>query len=187
MSRYAELTVAEIAALRAAGRRRLLAVPTPLVAFGLVNLGGVLATVLVGRYHLALYGLPAFAVAIMISARAFARRARSEGVQVAVRPWALTAAALCIAGVGASRAGDLLGVDPLSAIGPFLGEAIALALLARWADSDVLLATAILMALASVLIGSLASGDSAVAIQFAVYGTLLLAAAGYVTLQSRAQ
>ncbi len=171
----ASLTLAHVAAVRAAARRRQATTPFPLVAFGLVNLGGVPACALVGRYHLAPYAIPAFALAVWLSARAVRRRARTEGVQLSVRPWALTAAALCIGGAGTSHAGNLLDIDVLSAVGPFLAQAAGIWLLARWADSHALIATSIVMVLGSATIGSLASGDLAVALQFSLYGALLLA------------
>jgi hypothetical protein len=178
--RTVSLTVAEVDAIRSAGRRRLATTATPLVAFGMVNLGGVVACALVGRYHLAPYAVPAFGLAVWLSARALRHRALTVGVQISVRPWALTAAALCVGGVGASRAGDLLSVGVISAVGPFLAQATGLWLLARWADSDALVTTCTLMVLGSALIGSLTSGDQAVALQFGLYGSLLLAAARYV-------
>jgi hypothetical protein len=173
----ADTVVAEIRALKSSERRRLATLPTPLVAFALVDLGGVVAVILVGRFHLALYALPAFGLAVWVSARAFSRRALAERVQVSVRPWALTAAALCIGSVSASRAGVLLDVDAVSAVGPFLAQAVALWLLGRWADSDALLVSSALMVVASLLIGSQAAGDLAVALQFGVYGILMLATA----------
>jgi hypothetical protein len=172
----ADGTVAEIASIKAAERRRLATVPTPLVTFGLVNLGGVVATILIGRFHLALYGVPAFALAIWVSGRALARRAHTDGVQIAIRPWALTAAALCIGGIGTSRAGVLLDIDAVSTVGPFLAQAVGLCLLGRWAGSELLLAVSVVLVAGSALTSSLAAGDPAVAIQFAIYGVVLLAA-----------
>ena len=185
MSRYAaDVTVASVVAIRAAERRRSVTVPTPLVAFALVNLGGVVATILLGRFHLALYGIPAFTLAVWVSARVFARQARTEGVQVAIRPWALTAAALCLGAMGASRAGVLLDIAVISAVGPFLAQAAGLWLFGRWAGSDELRTAAGVMVVASLLIGSVATGDVAVALQFGVYGTVLLAAARLVTMRT---
>ena len=182
----ADVAVAEIAALKTSERRRLATLPAPLVAFALVDLGGVVAVILLGRFHLALYALPAFALAVWVSARAFSLRARTEGVQVSVRPWALTALALCLGSVSASRAGVLLDVDDISTVGPFLAQAVALWLLGRWADSDALLISSVVMVVASLLIGSQAAGDLAVALQFGVYGVLMLATAGYVTMRRSA-
>ena len=182
----ADIAVAEIEALRSSERRRLATLPTPLVAFALVDLGGVVAVLLVGRFHLALYALPAFALAVWVSARAFSRRARAEGVQVSVRPWGLTALALCVGAVSASRAGVLLDVDAVSTVGPFLAQAVTLWLLGRWADSDALLVSSVLMVVASLLVGSQAAGDVAVALQFGAYGVILLAMAGYVTMRESA-
>jgi hypothetical protein len=153
--------------------------PYPLLAFGLVDLGGVPATALIGRFHLALYAFPAFALAILLSLRAVRRRARDEGLQVAIRPWAVTAVALCIAGATTSRAGNLLGIGVISAVGPFLAQATGFWLLGRWAGSDALLAASTSMVIASALIGSLTSGDLAVALQFGLYGAILSTAARY--------
>jgi hypothetical protein len=187
MDRHAvDTTVAEITAVKAGERRRLATVPTPLLAFALVDLGGVVATVLVGRFHLALYALPAFALAVWLSGRAFARRARTEGVQIAIRPWALTTVGLCIAGVSASRGGVALDIDAVSTVGPFLAQAVGLWLLGRWADSDELLGTSAVMVMSSVLTGALASGDVAVDVQFGIYGVVLLAAARYVKMRAPA-
>lgn len=187
MDRHAAtVTVAEIAALQASERRRLVTVPTPLVAFALVDLGGVVATVLAGRFHLALYGLPAFALALWASSRSFARRARTEGVQVATRPWALTTMALVLASVGSSRAGVLLDSDAVSTVGPFLSQAVGLWLFGRWAGSDALLGAAVVMVAASIATGVFASGAAAVAIQFGICGAVLLATARYVTMRAAA-
>lgn len=177
MRHQAGFTLSEVAALQQAERHRQATVPTPLTAFACVNLGGIAATVLLGRYHLALYGLPAFATAVWVSARSFARSARESGLQLATRPWAVTAAALCIGGIATSRAGAALNIDAVSAIGPFLGQATGLWLLGRWASSEVLIGAATMMGIASLIIGVLAGGDFAVAVQFGLYGVLLLAAA----------
>jgi hypothetical protein len=177
--RAAGVTVAEIDAIRAAGRRRLATASAPLAAFGLVDLGAVPVCALVGRFHIAPYAVPAFVLALWWSARAVRRGACTAGVQVSMRPWAVTAAALCVAGIGASRTGYLLDIEILSAVGPFLAQATGLWLLGRWADSSALVAISILMVLGSALIGAAAAGDLAVTLQFGLYGALLLAAAGY--------
>jgi hypothetical protein len=187
MDRHAaNVTMAEIRALKAGERRRLVTIPAPLVAFALVDLGGVVATILIGRFHLALYGIPAFALALWWSARTFSRRARMEGVQVALRPWALTTAALVLASMGASRGGVALDSDAISTVGPFLAQAVGLWLLGRWAGSDALLCAAVVMVVASLVTGVFASGDAAVAIQFAIYGGVLLATARSVTMRATA-
>jgi hypothetical protein len=182
--RTAELMLAEVDALRHDGRRRVAALPYPLLAFGLVNLGGVVATALLGRFHLALYAFPAFAIAIAISIHLVRLRALRDGLQSSMRPWALTAIALCFAGATASRARNLLDIDVVSAVGPFLTQATGYWLLGRWARDDTLLAACTAMVVASAFVGATASGDLAVGLQFAVYGVLLLAAAQYAATRS---
>jgi hypothetical protein len=178
--RLVHQTVADLEELRASSRHRLATISTPLVAFGIVNLGGVVATLVVGQYHLALYGIPAFAGAVWFSSRAFAARARVEGIQIALRPVVLTAVVFCTTGVILSRAGYLLGMETLSSLGPFLGQAIGLWLLGRWASSDALLGASVIMVSGSAVIGAFTSGDAAVALQFGLYGIALLASAAYV-------
>jgi hypothetical protein len=180
-----DTTLAQIDAITKAGRRRVAATPTPLIAFGLVNLGGALACALMGRFHLALYGLPAFALAVWLSGRAFAQRARADGVQLSIRPWAITAAALCLGAVTASRLGAAAGIDVVSTVGPFLAQATGLWLLGRWARSEALITVSLIMVAGSGLIGTLASGDLAVSLQFVLYGALLLTAGCSVTMRGR--
>jgi hypothetical protein len=182
--RAAELMLAQVDAIRHDGRRRVATLPYPLLAFGLVNLGGVIATALLGRFHLALYGFPAFAIAIVISIRLVRRRALRDGLQISMRPWTLTAIALCLASATASRTGDLLDIDVVSAVGPFLAQATGYWLLGRWARDDTLLAACTAMVVASALVGATASGDLAVGLQFAIYGVLLLAAARHAAMRS---
>jgi hypothetical protein len=178
----ASSTLDRVAALRGTGRRRLATVAAPLFAFGLVNLGGVPACLLLGRFHLALYAVPAFALAVWLSGRALERRARREGVQLSIRPWALTAAALCAGGMSTSRLGAAADVDVVATVGPFLAQAVGMWLLGRWAESETLIAAALLMVASSGVIGSLAAGDLAVALQFAVYGALLMTAGAWIKL-----
>jgi hypothetical protein len=182
--RAAELTLAEVDAIRHDGRRRVAALPYPLLAFGLVNLGGVVATASIGRFHLALYGFPAFAIAIAISIRLVRRRALRDGLQTSMRPWTLTAIALCLAAAATSRTGDLLDIDVVSAVGPFLAQATGYWLLGRWARDDTLLAACTAMVVASALVGATAGGDLAVGLQFAIYGVLLLAAARHTAMRT---
>lgn len=92
----------------------------------------------------------------------------------------MTAVALFVASATTSRAGFALDVETISTVGPFLVQATGLWLFGRWARSDVLAAVTLLMLVASGVIGALASGKIAVALQFAVYGALLVAAGRWV-------
>ena len=83
-----------------------------------------------------------------------------------------------VSGLNSSRQ-----TNTLSAIGPFLAQATGFWLLGRWADSNVLMGTSILMLGGSVATGSLTSGDVAVGLQFALYGACLLTAARLVAAQ----
>lgn len=106
-----------------------------------------------------------------------------RGVQLSIRPWAITAVALCIDGVTASRLGTAAGIDVLSSVGPFLAQATGLWRLGRWAHSDPLIVVSLLMVAGSGVIGALASGDLAVTLQFALYGALWLTAGCFVTMR----
>jgi hypothetical protein len=97
-------------------------------------------------------------------------------VQLSIRPLALTAVALCAGAMTASRVGDAAGIDVVATVGPFLAQATGIWLLGRWAESRALIAVSLLMVVCSAVVGSLAAGDLAVTLQFAIYGTLLVAA-----------
>ena len=175
--REAVATVVEIDAIRRADRLRLASLPYPLAAFAAVNLGGVVAVALLGRGHLAPYGIVAFTLAVAASARSLARRASPDGAQLSIVPWVLTAIALFLSASSTSRLGFALDLDLLTVCGPFMVEALGFWLLGRWAGSDALQAMATVMLGASALIGALVGGDLAVGLQFAAFGAALCVAA----------
>jgi hypothetical protein len=151
--------------------RRAATVPMRFIAA--VFLGGAIAVLVVGQYHLLLYYAPAYAIAFTASAWSYRRYASAHGLLLPLRPWVLILTATLMGSAAASHAGLTQGNQNLSDFGPFLVFAVGLLVTAWWLRSRRLALTALAMTATTGVVAVFASKDVAVALQAAAYGILL--------------
>ncbi|MCW2543319.1 MAG: hypothetical protein JWM40_871 [Frankiales bacterium] len=169
----AELAYRETEAARARVRAVRLAITMPLRLLAAADLGGAVAALVLGRFHLFAYFAPAFLTVMVLSAWWYRRYAATNGLQLPARPWVLILVATLAAGASMSRLGVYLDKPWVSDFGPCLAFTVGTALTAAWLRSPRLAITAVGMVASSGLIALIASGDLAVSLQLAVFGALL--------------
>lgn len=173
----AELTVVEVEARLARSRARAASLPTILILIGLVDVGGSIAVLVLGRDHLLAYFVPAQVLAFVLAFRRYRHQAQRTGYQPSLRPWIVTAAAVTAAAAAGSRVGFALDSEPLTVSLPFLAYAGGYLALARWARNSLLTTAVLCMPLVTLVAVLIAEGDVAVALQLVTYGVILLVVA----------
>jgi hypothetical protein len=169
----AELAYREARAARArvcAVRR---AITLPLRLLAVADLGGAVAALVMGRFHLLGYFAPAFLAVLVLSAWWYRRFAATNGLLLPARPWVLILVATLAAGASMSRLGVYLDKPWVSDFGPCLAFIVGTALTAAWLQSRRLALTAVGMVASSAVVALVASGDVAVSMQVAAFGVLL--------------
>lgn len=149
------------------------ALPLPLRLLAVADLGGAVAALLLGRFHLLGYFAPAFLTVLVVSAWWYRRYAARNGLLLPARPWALILVATLTAGASMSRLGVHLDEPWVSDFGPCLAFTVGTALTAAWLQSRRLALTAVAMVGSSLATSLVASGDLAVSLQLAAFGALL--------------
>ncbi len=172
----AELTYREAVAARERVRAVRRAITLPVRLLGGVYLGGAVAVLVIGRFHLASYFAPAFLTVLSVSAWWYRRYARQHGVLLPARPWVLILGATLAAGASVSRLGVALDEPWISDFGPCVVLAVGTAITAVWLHSCRLALAAAAMVSVSAAAFLVATGDNAIAVQLAAYGTLLIMA-----------
>jgi hypothetical protein len=168
----------EIARLERAGRHPRTAVWFPLLVFGLIDLPGALAAVVVGRDHLGVYFAPMNMLGGLLCAWYYERIGRTQGLQAPAFAWLAMILAVTVVAAACSASGRELGWDLLNLAGPFVATAVGLSVLAIWARSTILLAVVTGIAVTTMVVLSRARGDPAIALQLVgIAGTMLLMAA----------
>ena len=170
-------TLQALRRLHGLGIRRLGTVWFPLYAYGAIFLGAAPVALIVHRNHLLPYMLTGLCIASVLTARHYRRRADSEGVYVSVVPWLAISIVMMVAGGVAAIAGSELGSDFLSTAAPFLVVASFFLIFSAVARSRFLFTISVLMVLCSIVAVPLASGDGRVALQFGLFGAVLVASA----------
>lgn len=172
-----ELTLAETAAARQralTSARAAMAVPLRLLAVAWIALCPV--ALIIGRDHLGPFvGLALLAVTV-IAWRRYEHAADETGLRARLWPWLAVAFVALAGGVITSRGGTEMDLPWVNAAGPFLVNAAALGCLAWLVKSRVLAIATGVMAVVSIVVAALFSGDLAVATQLALYALLLLGA-----------
>jgi hypothetical protein len=169
----AELAYREAVAARARVRAVRRAITLPLRLLALADLGGAVAALVMGRFHLLDYFAPAFLTVMLLSAWWYRRYAAINGLLLPARPWVLILIATLAAGASMSRLGVHLDKPWVSDFGPCLAFTVGAALTAVWLRSRRLTLTAVGMLASSAVIALVASGDLAVSLQLAAFGALL--------------
>jgi len=169
----AELAYREATAARERVRVVRRAITLPLRLLAAADLGGAVAVLAIGRFHLLAYFAPAFLTVLVVSAWWYRRYAATNGVLLPTRPWVLILVATLSAGAGMSRLGVALDTSWVSDFGPCIAFTVGAALTAAWLQSRRLALTALGMLAASATVLPLASGDLAVALQLAAFSALI--------------
>ncbi len=169
----AELVYRETVATRERARAIRRAATLPMRFLAVAFLGGAVAVLVIGQYHLLFYYAPAYAIAFTASARSYRRYARTHGLLLPLRPWVLILTATLIGGATASHTGLTEGNQNLSDFGPFLVFAAGVLVTAAWLGSRRLAFTALAMVAMTGVVALFASQGVAVALQQAAYGILL--------------
>lgn len=174
-----ELAYREAVAARDRVRAIRRAITLPLRLLALVDLGGAVVVLVIGRFHLLSYFAPAFLMVLLVSAWWYRRYAATNGLLLPARPWLLVLAATLTAGASMSRLGVALDRPWVSDFGPCLAFAVGAAVTAIWLKSRRLALTAAGMVASSTAVFLVANGDLAVSLQLAAIGVLTwIAAAG---------
>jgi hypothetical protein len=169
----AELAYRETAAARERVRAVRRAITLPLRLLAAADLGGAVAVLVIGRFHLLAYFAPAFLTVLVVSTWWYRRYAATNGLLLPARPWVLILVATLVAGASMSRLGVALERPWVSDFGPCFAFTVGAALTAAWLQSRRLAFTAVGMLAASATVLPLASGDLAVAWQLAAFGVLI--------------
>ena len=103
-----ELAYREAVAARDRVRAIRRAITLPLRLLALVDLGGAVVVLVIGRFHLLSYFAPAFLMVLLVSAWWYRRYAATNGLLLPARPWLLVLAATLTAGASMSRLGVAL-------------------------------------------------------------------------------
>ena len=169
----AELAYRETVAARERVRAVRRAITLPLRLVAVMDLGGAVAVLVIGRFHLLSYFAPASLAVLVVSTWWYRRYAATHGLLLPARPWVLILVATLAAGASMSRLGVALDRPWISDFGPCLAFTVGTALTATWLRSRRLALTAVGMVAASAAVSLVASGDLAVALQLAAFGVLI--------------
>lgn len=168
-----ELAYRETVAARERVRAIRRAITLPLRLLAVVDMGGAVVVLVIGRFHLLGYFAPAFLAILVVSAWWYRRYAATNGLLLPARPWLLILLATLVAGASMSQLGVALDRPWVSDFGPCLAFTVGTALTAAWLQSRRLALTAVGMIAASAVVSLAASGDLAVALQLAAFGVLI--------------
>jgi hypothetical protein len=158
-------------------RHRVGALRFPLAAAAVVMIVAAAWCLVAGRRHLLIFYGPALLLAIAASSHHFNARAEREGLRLPIRAWAWSAVGLMGISAAVARLGSATGAERVEIAGPSLVFALGYFALGVWGHNRALLWCCTAMVAASLALGTVLSGDRAVAAQLTAYGALLLLAA----------
>ncbi len=173
----ADLTLAEVRAVRRRNRARVGTLRFPLLALAVLQLCSAAWTLAVGRDHVAILYAPGLLLVAGLSGLNARRSARAQGVQVKVYPWMVTALILLVLSASVSRWGFAHGLTLVEQVGPGLVFAIGMLGFGIWVRNSTLTLASAAMMTTSVLSPVIATGDAAIALQMVAFAVFLTASA----------
>lgn len=174
----ADLTLAEVVAVRRRSRERIGTLRMPMLAWAALLAVEAAWVLIAGRHAVVVSYAPLLVAMTLLNALYVRRAAREWGAQPHVYPWALAAVGLLVVSASVSRTAVALELPWLEDTGPSLVFAIGVGIFAFWSRNNALAVASAGMIATVIVASTLTDGDTCVAIELAGFaGWMLLAAA----------